>query len=322
MNKQTPSNSPSKGEKLKASAIWGGLVGSFSPWQLLRDYLQMLLGTIIYTIGYTIFLLPYKIVSGGVSGISTIFFYLTGFSAGNTYFIINVFLLLMATRVLGWRYLVRTIIVTLLISAAIGVMQVQLTETMVDGTPVLKHILGEQKFMACVIGAFLEGLGLATIFLAGGSTGGTDIIASAINKYWNISLGRLLLMCDIVIIGFSYLIERDIETVVVGYLAMFISTNFLDYVINSARQSVQFIIISEHYEEIAEEVNTRLERGVTVLAGEGFYSKEKRQVLLILAKRYESRNIFQLIKRIDPRAFVSMSNVEGVFGEGFDPIKR
>ncbi|MBQ6226807.1 MAG: YitT family protein [Bacteroidaceae bacterium] len=293
-----------------------------SPWQLLRDYLQMLLGTVIYTIGYTTFLLPYKIVSGGVTGISTIFFYLTGFPAGTTYFIINIGLLLIAMRVLGWRYLVRTIIVTLLVSGAINLMQTQLTEIAPDGTHILTHILGEQKFMACVIGAFFEGLGLAIIFLAGGSTGGTDIIASSINKYWNISLGRLLLMCDIVIIGFSYIIEHDIETVVVGYLAMFISTNFIDYVINAARRSVQFIIISERYEEIAEEVNTRLERGVTVLSGEGFYSKEKRQVLLILAKRYESRSIFQLIKRLDPQAFVSMSNVEGVFGEGFDPIKK
>ena len=293
-----------------------------SPWQLLRAYLQMLLGTVIYTIGYTTFLLPYKIVSGGVTGISTIFFYLTGFPAGTTYFIINIGLLLIAMRVLGWRYLVRTIIVTLLVSGAINLMQTQLTEIAPDGTHILTHILGEQKFMACVIGAFFEGLGLAIIFLAGGSTGGTDIIASSINKYWNISLGRLLLMCDIVIIGFSYIIEHDIETVVVGYLAMFISTNFIDYVINAARRSVQFIIISERYEEIAEEVNTRLERGVTVLSGEGFYSKEKRQVLLILAKRYESRSIFQLIKRLDPQAFVSMSNVEGVFGEGFDPIKK
>ena len=249
-----------------------------SPWQLARDYLQMLLGTVIYTIGYTTFLLPYKIVSGGVTGISTVTYYLTGFPAGNTYFIINVVLLLMAMRVLGWRYLVRTIIVTLLISTAIGVMQTQLTEVAADGTQTFRHIIGEQKFMACVIGAFLEGLGLATIFLAGGSTGGTDII--------------------------------------------FISLNFLDFVINSARQSVQFIIISDHYEEIANEVNTRLNRGVTVLYGEGFYSREKRQVLLILAKKHESRSIFQLIKRTDPKAFVSMSNVEGVFGEGFDVIKK
>ncbi len=293
-----------------------------SPWQLARDYLQMLLGTVIYTIGYTTFLLPYKIVSGGVSGISTVIYYMSGFPAGNTYLIINIALLLLAMRILGWRYLVRTIIVTLLISGAIDLMLVQLTEVSADGTQTLKHILGEQKFMACVIGAFLEGLGLATIFLAGGSTGGTDIIASSINKYWNISLGRLLLMCDIIIIGFSYLIENDIETMVVGYMAMFISLNFLDFVINSARQSVQFIIISDRYEEIADEVNTRLNRGVTVLFGEGFYSKEKRQVLLILAKKHESRGIFQLIKRLDPRAFVSMSNVEGVFGEGFDVIKK
>ena len=303
------------------NAVIRNIIGP-SPWQLLRDYLQMLIGTAIYTIGYTTFLLPYKIVSGGVSGISTIFFYLTGFPAGNTYFFINAFLLLMAMRVLGWRYLIRTIIVTSLISAAIGIMQTQLTEIAPDGTQTLRHILGEQKFMACVIGAFLEGGGLAIIFLAGGSTGGTDIIASSINKYWNISLGRLLLMCDIIIIGFSYFISHDIETMVVGYLAMFISLTFLDYVINSARQSVQFIIISNHYEDIAEAVNTQLERGVTVLSGEGFYSKEQRQVLLILAKKYESRSIFQLIKRIDPQAFVSMSNVEGVFGEGFDPIKK
>jgi len=293
-----------------------------SPWQLLRDYLQMLLGTVIYTIGYAVFLLPYKIVSGGVTGISTLIFYATGIPAGNTYLIINVALLLMAMRVLGWRYLVRTIIVTLLISGAISLMQAQMTDVAANGTQTLRHILGEQKFMACVIGAFLEGLGLATIFLAGGSTGGTDIIASSINKYWNISLGRLLLLLDIFIIGFSYLIWQNLETMVVGYVAMFISLNFVDYVINAARQSVQFIIISDCHEEIAHEVNTQLDRGVTVLSGEGFYSKEKRQVLLILAKKHESRSIFQLIKRLDPKAFVSMSNVEGVFGEGFDTIKK
>lgn len=293
-----------------------------SPGQLLRDYLQMLLGTIIYTIGYTAFLLPYKIVSGGVTGISTVIYYLTGISAANTYLVINVALLLMAMRILGWRYLIRTIIVTLLISGAIGLVQTQMTEVAADGSQTLKHILGEQKFMACVIGAFLEGLGLATIFLAGGSTGGTDIIASAINKYWNISLGRLLLLIDIFIIGFSYFVWQNLETMVVGYVAMFISLNFVDYVINAARQSVQFLIISDRYEEIAHEVNTRLDRGVTVLDGEGFYSHERRRVLLILAKKHESRSIFHLIKRLDPKAFVSMSNVEGVFGEGFDVIKK
>ena len=100
-----------------------------SPWQLLRDYLQMLLGTVIYTIGYTVFLLPYKIVSGGVTGISTIIYYLTDFSAGNTYLIINLFLLLLAARILGWRYLVRTVIVTILVSTAMGLMLMRLFTT-------------------------------------------------------------------------------------------------------------------------------------------------------------------------------------------------
>lgn len=293
-----------------------------SPWQLARDYLQMLFGVVIYTVGYTVFLLPYKIVTGGVTGVSTMVYYLTGFPAGNTYFIINALLLLLAARVLGWRYLVRTVIVTVLVSGAIGLLQTQLTEVAPDGTESLMHILGEQKFMACVIGALLEGGGLAVVFLAGGSTGGTDIIASSVNKYWDISLGRMLLLLDIFIVGSSYIIGNSLESLVVGYSAMLISIMFLDYVVNVARQSVQFIIISKNYQEIAEEVNTRLDRGVTVLYGEGFYSKEKRQVLLILAKRYESRSIFQLIRRVDPQAFVSMSNVEGVFGEGFDTIKK
>lgn len=293
-----------------------------NPWQLLRDYLQMLLGALIFSIGYTVFLLPYSIVSGGVSGISTLVYYATSIPASHTYFVINVVLLLLAMRILGWRYLVRTIIVTLLISTFIGLLQEQLTVGTTGSTTVLRQIIGDQKFMACVIGAFFEGLGLAVIFLAGGSTGGTDIIASSINKYWDISLGRLLLACDILIIGISYFVAGDLETMVVGYLSMFISLNLVDYVINAARQSVQFIIVSEKHQEIAEAVNQQLDRGVTVLYGEGFYSKEKRQVLLILAKKHESRSIFQLIKQLDPRAFVSMSNVEGVFGEGFDIIKK
>lgn len=293
-----------------------------NPWLLLRDYLQMMLGVLIYTVGYTVFLLPYCIVSGGVSGISTLIYYMTGFPAGHTYFLINIVLLLMAVRILGWRYMVRTIIVTIAISFCIDMLQSQLMEVAADGTEALRCIVGEQKFMACVIGASLEGLGLAIIFLAGGSTGGTDIIASSINKYWDISLGRLLLMIDIFIIGISYTVSKNLETMVVGYLAMIIGVTFVDYFINAARQSVQFIIISNQHEEIAEEVNKHLDRGVTVLYGEGFYSKEKRRVLLILAKKHESHSIFQLIKRLDPHAFVSMSNVEGVFGEGFDIIKK
>lgn len=291
-------------------------------WCMIRDYLLIIAGLIIYSIGYTVFLLPYRIISGGVSGISTLVYYITGFHANYTYLIINAFLLIIAVRIMGWKYFIRTILATLLISFTIGFFQQQLTTIGPNGVETLACILGDQKFMACVIGGLLEGLGLAMVFLAGGSTGGTDIIASSINKYWDISLGRVLLMFDILIIGCGYFISHELETMVVGYVTMLISIFFLDYVINGARQSVQFIIISKKEEEIAQAVSDHVRRGVTVLYGEGWYSKENRRVLLILARKYESRRIFALIRQIDSNAFVSMSNVEGVFGEGFDIIKK
>ncbi len=289
---------------------------------LLKDYFQIVVGLLIYTVGFTCFMLPYNITSGGVSGISALIYYATGFHANYSYFIINTGLLLIALYFMGWRYSLRTIVATLLVSFAIGVVQDMITVTGPDGKQELMKLIGDQKFMACVIGGLMEGLGLAIVFMAGGSTGGTDIIASCINKYWNISLGRMMLYLDIAIISCSYLIFHDIETMVIGYVTMLVSMNFLDYVINGARQSVQFTIISTKHEEIAEAVAKEIERGVTVLNGQGWYSKEKREVLLIMAKKQESRRMFQLIKRIDPQAFVTMSNVEGVFGEGFDMIKK
>lgn len=285
---------------------------------LLQDYGKILLGLTIYSIGYTLFLLPYQITSGGVSGIAALIYYATGFQAQYSYFIINCALLVFALRIMGRSYFIRTIVATTLVSMGIGFLQDLITQP--DG--MLLRCIGDQKFMACVIGGCMEGLGLAIVFLAGGSTGGTDIIASCVNKYKDISLGRVMLYADILIISCSYLIFHDIETLVIGYLTMMISMNVLDFVINGARQSVQFIIISGKHEEIADSVGRKMERGVTILYGAGWYSKEQRQVLLILAKKHESHQLFALIQEIDPYAFVSMSNVEGVFGEGFDKIKR
>jgi len=297
------------------------ILGGTSPWNLAKDYGQMTVGLLIYSLGYILFLLPYKIISGGVSGVATLVFYSTGLHANITYLLINVFLLMLAARIMGWRYFIRTIYGTLLASGLIGLFQGLITDIGPDGQEQLRCIIGDQTFMASVIGGLMEGLGLAIVFMGGGSTGGTDIIASCINKYWDISLGRMMLFIDIIIVGSSYLISHDIQLVVIGYVTMVISMNFLDYVINGARQSVQFIIISNKHEEIAQAISGRINRGVTILYGEGWYSKENRRVLLIMAKKYESRHIFQLIREMDPAAFMSMSNVEGVFGEGFDKIK-
>ena len=291
-------------------------------WEMCKNNLLMLAGIVIYVISYVYFLLPYQLISGGMNGIATLIYYTIGFHPSITYLVMNVFLIIIGAKIMGWNYCVKTVLAIGIISFLINIFQEGITTIDAQGNEQLMHIVGDQKFMACVIGALMEGLGLALVFLAGGSTGGIDIIASSINKYWNISMGRLMFCIDLAIIGSSYFIFHNLETMVVGYLTMLMSMFFLDYVTNGLRQSVQFIIVSDKYEEIATEVNQKMERGVTVLYGEGFYSKEKRQVLLILAKKFESRALFALIRQIDPRAFVSMGNVEGVFGEGFDKIKR
>jgi len=224
---------------------------------------------------------------------------------------------------LGWRFCLRTLIATVVATFLIEIIQQHfMTVVGPDGQEHLRRIIGDQRFMAAVIGGMLEGAGLSMVFLAGGSTGGTDIIVLTVNKYRDMSLGHIMLCIDVFIVGLSWFIYHDMETLVTCYIALFISINAVDYVVNSARQSVQFTIISDKWEEIAQGVSDKANRGVTILNGEGWYSKEKRNVLLIMAKKQESRIIFQLIRFIDPKAFVTMSNVEGVFGEGFDKIKK
>ena len=285
---------------------------------LVKDYVYIVIGLVIYAVGFTCFMLPYEITSGGVSGISGLIYYSTGFNAAFSYLIINVFLMLIAWKTMGWQYCLRTLFATLVITFLIDYGQTLITGESGD----MMKIIGEQKFMACVLGGCLEGLGLGLTFLAGGSTGGTDIIASAINKHHSISLGRLLLIMDIVVVSCNWVVIHDIETLVVSYSTMFVSMNMVDYVINGARQSVQFMIISDRYEAIATRISNELERGCTVMEANGWYSKQRKPVLLVMAKKYERRDIYRIIHHEDPNAFVTMSNVEGVFGEGFDKIKK
>lgn len=285
---------------------------------LVKDYVYIVIGLVIYAIGFTCFMLPYEITSGGVSGISGLIYYSTGFNAAFSYLIINVFLMLIAWKTMGWQYCLRTLFATLVITFLIDYGQTLITGESGE----MMKIIGEQKFMACVLGGCLEGLGLGLTFLAGGSTGGTDIIASAINKHHSISLGRLLLIMDIVVVSCNWVVIHDIETLVVSYSTMFVSMNMVDYVINGARQSVQFMIISDRYEAIATRISNELERGCTVMEANGWYSKQRKPVLLVMAKKYERRDIYRIIHHEDPDAFVTMSNVEGVFGEGFDKIKK
>ena len=278
----------------------------------MHDYLMIALGMFFYAIGWTVFLLPNDITTGGVPGIASIVYWATGINVQYTYFAINGGLLIASLIVLGWKFSVKTIFAVLVMTTILPIIQ--------SATSNL-HLLQDQPFMACVIGASFCGSGIGIAFSANGSSGGTDIIAAIINKYRDITLGRVILMTDMIIISSSYFVLHDWEKVVYGFATLYISSFVLDQVVNSARQSVQFFIISKRYEEIGHRINKDLHRGVTVIDGTGMYTGLGVKMMFVLAKKRESTTIFRLIKDIDPEAFVSQSAVIGVYGEGFHHIK-
>ena len=283
-----------------------------------KDYFYMTLGLLLFTFGWTVFLLPYQIVTGGVTGMAAIIYYASGIKIGYSYFIINAALLVVALKILGFRFLMKTIYAIIMLSVLLNFSQKAMTAD--DGS--LIQILGEgQAFMSLIIGCSMTGSSLAIVFLHNGSTGGTDIIAACVNKYHNISLGRALIFIDLLIIGSSYPVFGDWQKLVFGLCTMVIENFVLDYVMNARRESVQFMIFSHKYQEIANAIGMQMDHGVTILDGHGWYTGNEMKVLCILAKKHESQTIFRLIKMIDPNAFVSQSAVIGVYGEGFDEMK-
>lgn len=291
----------------------------------IKDYLYITLGLISYSLGWAIFLLPYQITTGGTTGISAIIYYSTGFPIQWSYFIINAFLMTFAIKILGPRFSIKTTYAIFMLTFFLWLFQVIANNYLVapdmtaEGQPLL---LGKgQDFMACIIGAAMCGVGLGIVFNYNGSTGGTDIIAAIVNKYKHVSLGRMIMVCDVFIISSCYIIFQDWRRVIFGFVTLFIIGLVLDWIINSARQSVQFLIFSKKYEEIADRVIVDTNRGVTVLDGKGWYSKNDVKVLVVLAKKRQSLDIFRLVKKIDPDAFISQSSVIGVYGEGFDKLR-
>ncbi len=290
-----------------------------------QDYVFITLGLLLYSFGFTVFLMPYEIVTGGVTGISAIVFYATGFQIEYTYLLINIVLLAVGLHILGWKFLSKTIFAIFMLSFLLGLFQTLLPRN--EAGEFVK-ILGEgQNFMSLILGCTMTGASLAIVFLNNGSTGGTDIIAASVNKFHNVSLGTVLAMLDFIIIGscllipqFGTMLERA-HMVVFGLCSMAIENYMLDLLMNRQRQSVQFMIFSNKWQEIANAISTNLDHGVTILDGHGWYTGRDRKVLCILAKKSESNLIFRIIKQIDPQAFVSQSAVIGVFGEGFDRIK-
>lgn len=289
-----------------------------------KDYFNITLGLLLYTFGFTIFLLPYQIVTGGVAGLGAITFYATGFPVQYTFFLVNAALIVAALKILGWRFLMKTIYATFMLTLLLEVAQDIIIQP--DGS--FYKLLGEgNDFMSLVIGCLLTGTALAIVFINNGSTGGTDIVAAAVNKYHNISLGRVLIFVDLCIISSCLLVDSfgtiDLRCrkVVFGLCTLFIECSMLDFVMSWQRQSVQFFIFSKKWQEIAMAISDTTEHSMTILDGRGWYTGKDMKVICLLAKKRESTTIFRLIKTIDPNAFVSQGAVMGVFGEGFDRIK-
>lgn len=282
-------------------------------WNNIREYIFIAFGLFLYASAWKAFLLPHQIVGGGVTGIGALVFYATGLPISVTYFAINAVLLLIAIKTIGLNFSLRTIY-----GVAIMTLFFSIIPEAIPGTFVGK----DDNFMACIIGGLVSGAGIGIVFLSNGSSGGTDIVAKVVNKYRNITLGRILLYCDVLIISSSYFLEfGSIERIIYGLTQMAVTTLTVDMVINGVRQSVQFFIFSKNYEQIATRINLEVHRGVTILDGTGWYSKEPVKVITVIARKNESIKIFRIVKDEDPNAFISQSSAIGVYGEGFDVIK-
>ena len=284
----------------------------------MKDFLAINVGLISYAIGWAAFLLPYKMTTGGLTGMCAIFYYLTDIPIQLTFCIVNVVLILLALRELGYRFVIKTTYAIFMLSFFLDVAQ----NMMKDDKGQFLQILGPgQDSMACILGAILCGFGIGIVFVSNGSTGGTDIIAAVVNKHRNISLGRVLLYIDLVTIYSCYFFFNDWRMVVFGYVALVVMNYTLDMVVNSSRQDVQFIIFTKKYQMLSDRIINETCHSVTVWDSEGYYTHTPIKVMITIVHKNEAIHILRMIHEVDPEAFVSQSRAEGVYGNGFNSIK-
>ena len=267
-------------------------------------------GLFLNALGWTAFLIPAEITGGGISGVATLIYYATGLPVGISFLAINVFLVIFAIKMLGARFGIKTIYAVVVLSVFLAVLQQVITE------PIIK-----ENFMSAVIGGILAGAGVGIVFTQGGSTGGTDIIAMIVNKYKNISPGRVILYLDVLIISSSYLLFHSIEKMVYGYVTMGVASYVIDMVLSGSKQSFQIFIFSREHEKIADRLGTEVRRGITIIDGKGWYSKEPVKLLMIMVRKHESNQVFRIVKEVDSNAFISVGSIMGVYGEGFENIR-
>ena len=281
------------------------------------SYLIITLGILIYTFGWAAVMLPAKIVGGGVSGISSVLYYAVGLHIpiGVMNLVINAILVLIGFKMLGSRFGANTIYGIVMSSLCFILWQQVLhVETLFD----VSQFGG---FMCAIIGGALCGGGIGMTFAMGGNSGGTDIIALIVSKYYNISPGKVIMYLDIFIVGSSFFVSHKIENVVFGYIVMVTMTYVLDMVLDGNKQSYQILVFSQKNKEIGDAITTEVGRGATLLDAEGCYSHQGQQVLMIMVHKTDKPHVMQIIHRIDDNAFISVSKTQGVYGKNFEKLK-
>ncbi|MBQ8838413.1 MAG: YitT family protein [Bacteroidales bacterium] len=294
----------------------------------LKEYALVTSGVISYALGWTIFLLPNNLIGGGVSGFASIVFYATGIPMGVTYFILNILLLLIGTKILGTGFGGKTIYAIVMTSVMLSLMPKLIPVDFIH-----EFALSNGKLVCTFLGGIIAGLGIGLSISSGGSTGGTDIVALVWCKFHPASPGRVILIIDVGIILSSLLFPSYTESgellpfaeklavVVYGLIQVTVSGYAVDLYLSGSKQSVQAFIFTKKVDEMADAIAFDMKRGVTVIPAKGWYSKEERQVIMVVTRKADLNMLLKYVKSIDPDAFLSVSNVMGVYGQGFDTIK-
>lgn len=285
----------------------------------IKEYALISFGLLLYSFTWAGIIIPADFVGGGVGGLSLLVYYATGGASGGipigyTFFVFNAILLAIAAVTIGVRFGAKTIYAIIFISFSMGLMQQWIPDNLLG--------LAEDKLLSAILGGAVAGIGVSICFSQGGSTGGTDIIAMIINKYHNISYGKIMILCDFIIIGTSLFIFRNITSVIYGYVLVGVFGYTIDAVLAGNRQSSQILIISRQHEQIASRISTDVRRGVTILDGSGWYTKEPIKVVMVVCRKNETSSMFRIIKECDPNAFITVGSVMGVYGLGFEALKK
>ena len=306
-----------KGKVLKASV---GTLG--------KEYGLVTVGVVAYALGWSIFLLPNNLIGGGVSGFASILYYATGIPMGITYLVLNVILLIIGTKILGTGFGGKTIYAIITTSIMLAIMPKVIPTDFIH-----EFAISNGKLICTIIGGVIAGFGIGLSISQGGSTGGTDIVALLWCKFNPASPGRVILIVDVVIILSSLLFPSYTDTgealgfseklavVVYGLIQVTVSGYAVDLYLSGSKQSVQAFIFTKKAEEMADAIAFGMKRGVTVLNAKGWYTKEDRKVLMVVTRKTDLNILLRYVKSIDADAFLSVSSVMDVYGQGFDTIK-